>query len=97
MTLLAFFHLMQLLILIDKVDIIPIGRNDGQSQKRFVIFCIMLPIAGVLAVLIKKSDLEKMTDDYRKKPEVIVRGNRILIAYIILSFATIFVLAFFRA
>ena len=57
----------------------------------------MLPIAVVLAVLIKKSNLEKMIDDYRGKPEIIVRGNRILIAYIILSFATIFALAFLRA
>jgi hypothetical protein len=97
MTLLAFFHLMQLLILIDKVDLIPIKRNDGQGQKRLVIFCIMLPIALTLAVLIKKVHLEKMIDDYMDKPEVITRGNRVLITYIILSFAAIFALALLKA
>ncbi|HYF33453.1 MAG TPA: hypothetical protein VD993_20150 [Chitinophagaceae bacterium] len=93
MTLLGFIHLMQVLIIFDKVDLIPISSSDGKGTKRFIIFLVMLPIYVLLQLLIKKTDLEALKERYANHWDKVFNGNVWLIVYMILSFSSIFILA----
>ena len=93
LTLIGFIHLFQLLIIVDKVNLIPISQGDTKMYKRWVIFCIMLPIAVVVALLVPKNELLALQSVYRDKPELVRKGNRNLIIYIVVNFCLIFILA----
>ena len=93
LTFIGFIHLFQLLIILDKVNLIPIGEADGKMYKRWVMFCIMFPIAIVVALLFPKKEMVSLQSLYQDKPELIRKGNRILIVYIVVNFCLIFLLA----
>ncbi len=93
MTLLGFMHLIQVLIIFDKMDLISISPTDSKGTKRFIIFLVMLPIYLLLNLLIKKKDLEEVKERNEYNWDKVFNGNVWLIVYMILSFALIFVLA----
>lgn len=96
MTLLGFMHLMQILILLNKVDIIPINSSDDKGTKRIIMFVVMLPIYFVVTFLFKKSDIEPLKKKYEYNWDKVFKGNVWLIVYIIASFASIFILAIWK-
>jgi hypothetical protein len=87
---------MQLLIAIDKVNIIPIDSNDGKGTKKIIMFFVMIPIYFLISVVIKKKDLEDLGERYRYKWDRVFDSNVWLIVYIILSVALTFILAFLK-
>lgn len=93
LTLIGFIHLFQLLIIVNKVNLIPISQGDAKIYKRWVMFCIMLPIAILVALLVPKKELVGLQNVYQDKPEVVRKGNRNLILYIVVNFFLIFILA----
>jgi len=93
MTLLGFFHLMQILILARKVDIIPIKPGDSTSTKRLLIGISMLPIFVIMMLLFKKSDIKSLKEKYDNDWDKVSSGNVWLVVYMLLSFSLIFILA----
>ena len=96
MTLMGFMHLIQILILLDKVSIIPINSSDDKLTKRLIMFLIMVPIYFLMTSLFKKSDIEPLKEKYDYNWDKVFNGNVWLVIYIILSFALIFVLAIWK-
>ncbi len=64
MTMLGFMHLMQLLILFDGVDLIPIKSNDDKLTKKLIIFGSMIPLYLLMTQLFKKKDIEMLKEKY---------------------------------
>lgn len=93
LTLLAFIHLIQVLIILDQVSLIPINDSDGKGVKRMVIFFVMLPIYLLMTRLVKKKQLEEMKEEYSYSWDKVFKWNVWLVVYIILSFSFIFILA----
>ena len=54
----------------------------------------MLPIGLVVALLVPKKELVNLQSVYQDKPELVRKGNRNLIVYIVVNFCLIFLLAF---
>ena len=75
MTLLGFMHLVQILILVDKVDLIPINSSAGKGTKRIVIFLVMLPIYFAMTFLFKKSDIVPLREKYDYDWDKVFKGN----------------------
>jgi hypothetical protein len=96
MTLLGFMHLMQILILLNKVDLIQRNSTDDGLTKRIIIFFVMLPIYFLMTRLFKKSDIEPLKEKYDKHWDKVFSGNVWLIIYCILSFTLIIVLALWK-
>ncbi len=96
MTLLGFMHFMQIFIMLDKVSLIPINSSDDKLTKRLLVFLVMLPIYFVMTLLFKKSDIEPLKVKYDYNWDKVFEGNVWLIVYIIVSFALIFILAFWK-
>jgi hypothetical protein len=92
LTFIGFIHLFQLLIILDKVNLIPISEADGKMYKRWIMFCIMFPIAIVVALLFPKKELVTLQSFYQDKPELVRKGNNFLIAYIVVNFSLIILL-----
>lgn len=87
-------HLFQVLILLDRVDIIP---TDGSQRKignflRMALF--IAPIFLIVSLIIKRSNLEKMHDHYSK--EKVKKGYVWLIGYIVISFALLVFLILYK-
>ncbi len=55
MTLMAFVHLLQALIVVHRTNGIPFPDGGTQLEKRLTISLIMIPIYVVLALLVNKS------------------------------------------
>ncbi len=96
MTLLGFFHLMQLLILFDKVNLLPLNSSQDKLTKRLLMFIVMLPIYFFMTRLFKKSDIEPLKDKYAYNWDKVFNGNVWLVVYIIVSFSFIVVLAVWK-
>jgi hypothetical protein len=96
MTLLGFFHLMQLLIILDKVDLIPIEKTDNIWTKRLVMFLTMLPIYFIMTRLFRTEDLPPLKEKYDSNRDKVFKGNIWLIVYAIISFSLIFALTFLK-
>lgn len=94
MTVLAFMHLMQILIVFDKMSLIPINVSDGKATKRIIFFMIMLPIYLLMTQLVKKKQLDQMKEEYSYSWDKIFNWNVWLIVYMISSFSLIFILSF---
>ena len=94
MTLLGFMHLMQILILLNKVDIIPIDPSDNKTTKRVIMILVMLPIYFLMTRLFRKSDIESLKEKYDNNWNKVFSGNVLLVIYMVLSFTLIFILAF---
>ena len=85
LTILIFLHLMQLLIIFEKVDLIPISPSDGQGMRRLIFFLILFPIFLVTKQLIPKERIEAMKEENAYQWEKIFTWNIWLIIYIIVS------------
>ncbi len=92
MTLIGFMHFMQVLILLNKVELIPIKSSDHNLVKRIIIFFVMLPIYFLMTQLFRKKDIEPLKENYDYNWDKVFKGNVWLVTYIIRSFALIFVL-----
>ena len=93
MSLLAFFHLVQILILVGKMNLIPIDSSDNNFIKRFKMLLVMIPISLVMTQLFRKRDIPRLQNTYEDNWHKISNGNIWLIAYLVLSFSLMFVLA----
>lgn len=96
MTFLGYMHLMQILILLDKIDLIPIDSSDGKTKKYFIFLLVMLPIYFVMILLFKKSDIKPLKEKYEYNWDKVFKGNVWLVIYIIVSFTLIFILAIWK-
>jgi len=96
MTLLTYFHLFQILIILDKVNLISIDYYDDKVTKRLVMFSIMLPIYLAMTRLFRKADIDPLREKYDYDWDKVFKGNIWLIVYIVFSFSFIFILAFWK-
>jgi hypothetical protein len=96
MTFLGFIHLMQILILLNKFDLIPINSSDDKAKRYFIMCLIMLPIYFVMTLLFKKSDVEPLKEKYDYNWDKVFKGNVCLVIYIIFSFTLIIALALWK-
>ena len=96
MTLLVFIHFMVILAIFNRVHIIPYKPADNIWQIRLGMLIVLLPIFVLLSILIKKRDLEAMSTYYEDVPDKIFKANVSLIAYIILFFALLMIIAIAR-
>jgi len=85
MTLLVYIHLMQLLILFNKADLIPIKTSDNKLTKSIIMLIVLIPIYLFVTKLFKKSDIERLKEKYDYNWDKVHSGNIWLIIYIILS------------
>ena len=84
---------MQILIIIDRFDnIIPDDVNESRPTRYLKMGLFFIPIFLVLAYLIKKKELERLTYDSLK----IKKGYVFLICYIVLSFITLVLLVLYK-
>jgi len=94
LTLFAFFHVMQVLILTDSVkQYISYKQTDDLLTKRLAILWVMLPIGLTLYFLLPQKLLRTLKYEESK----IRSGYIYLITYGIFSFAMIFILAILKA
>jgi len=96
MTLLGFLHLMQLLVLLDKVGLIPTAKTNDIWVKWLLIFLAMLPIYFLMTRLFRMADIAPLKEEYDFNQSKIYRGNVLLVTYAITSLALTFVLAILR-
>ena len=90
MALIAFFHLMQFLILTDLFNtVIPSSFNYSRSERYLFWALISLPIFIFLALLIRERELKELKYSAKK----IKKGNILLITYIILNIALLIFIA----
>jgi hypothetical protein len=87
---LAYLHIFQILVILDKVDWLPMQADDEKIIKYGKLAIFLLPVFLILAFLIRERDLKNMNYDQ----SVIKNGNIRLVAYIVLSFILLFVLMF---
>ena len=86
----AFMHLMQLLIVTHQIDtIIPIKSTDTKTTKFLIMGLVTLVILFPLSMIIRKEELKSM----RFPADKIKRGNIFLIIYITLTMAVLIMLA----
>jgi len=96
MTLLGFMHLMQILILFNKVNLIPINSDENKLTKRLIILIFMLPIYFIMTRLFRKKDIEPLKEKYDYNWDKVYSGNVWLIIYIIISMTLIGILVFWK-
>lgn len=88
-----YIHLVQILIIIDRFDnIIPDDVNESRPTRYLKMGLFFIPIFLVLAYLIKKKELERLTYDKFK----IKKGYVFLISYIVLSFIALILLVLYK-
>ena len=92
MTLLGFIHLMQILILFDKMDLIPINTTASQLERRLIIFLVLLPFYFLMTRLFKKKEIESLKEKYDYDWDKVFSGNVWLVIYVLLSFALLIIL-----
>ena len=86
LALMALLHLFQIAILTSKVDtIFPFDSSDNIFRKYFFMGLVLLPIYLLLRLLVKESELRKMTFSKEK----IKRGYIFLVGYIVISLASL--------
>ncbi len=96
MTLLGYMHLVQILILLNSVDFIPVNFNDNNFAKRLIMFFLMLPLYFLMSNLFRKKDIGMLKAKYDYNWDKVFSGNVRLIIYKILSISLIFVLLFLK-
>ncbi len=96
MTFLGYLHFLQILILLDKVNLIPINYAGNKLAKRLIIFFVMLPIYLLMTQVFKKSDIESLKEKYDYNWDKVFKGNVWLVIYFLLSMALIFILAIWK-
>ena len=93
LSLLVLIHLMQLLVLINRVDILPLKLSYSKDSKLLIMLALLLPIYLLLSILIKKESLEAMNEAYAYSWDRVFNWNVWFIVYICLSFAFLVFLA----
>lgn len=89
--LMIYFHIFQLLILLDKVDdILPMKGDDGRTTRYFKLALFLLPVFIILYFLVRPEDLKKANYSH----ESVRKGGIYLVVYGVISFILLFVLAF---
>lgn len=88
---LIYVHIFQILILLNKVNVLELNKEgDIRIEKYGRLALFLLPIFLIVAFLIKPSDLKKLSYEEDK----IRKGNTYLIAYVIGNFILLFLLMF---
>lgn len=94
LTFLGFMHLMQLFIVLDKIGIIHINSSKYKDLKEIMFLSLMTaPIYFILALIIKKKDLQQLKEKYEYEWDKVFDGNVRLVVYIIVSLFSIVILA----
>lgn len=87
---LIYIHVFQLLIILDKVDLLPMQAEDVKIVKYFKLAAFLLPIFLIIGYMVRESDLKTTVYDEEK----IRKGGVYLILYIVFSVILLFVLMF---
>lgn len=90
---LIYIHLFQLLILLDKVNLLPLNKDDTRIVKYVKIALVFLPIFAIVNYLVKPSELKQLNYDN----QTIKNGNLKLVLYIVLNVILLFALMFIKA
>jgi len=85
-------HIFQLLVLLNKVDLLPIRESNTRVENFLVMALCVAPLFLLVTFLIRKSDLKEMNHDEGK----IRTGNKFLILYIIASIMLLLILILLR-
>ncbi|MEO5562021.1 MAG: hypothetical protein ABIR18_01275 [Chitinophagaceae bacterium] len=85
MTFLVFLHVLQLLILFNKVNLIPGISSDDKLTRKAFLFLMLLPIYLIMTLLIKEKELEKIKEEYDYKWDQVFTANVWLFVYVVLS------------
>ena len=85
-------HIFQFVVLFDKVDILPFSYQNNRAEKFFVTALCLAPVFVIVALLIKKTDIEAMHFEENK----IRNGNIALVIYIITSVALLLFLILYK-
>ncbi len=89
---LGYIHLLQILFILDRVDLLPIKSSQSHDTKRLMMFLILLPICLMMRLLIKESELKDIKEQYAYSWDKIFNANVWLIVYIVLSFSSLIIL-----
>jgi hypothetical protein len=92
LVLISYIHLVQLLLLFNATNLIPTDGSQMKAMNFVKMGLFMAPFFVLFALLIRKSELKNMTYPTHK----IKKGYILLIAYIVLSFALMIVLALYK-
>jgi hypothetical protein len=84
LTLCAWFHIIQVSILLSKEEII--------FQSRLTTIISLIPLFLLFSLLLKKNELEELREKYSYQWDKVFNSNVWLIAYIVISFALMVVL-----
>ncbi len=87
---LLYIHIFQLLIIFDKVHLVPIKDGDIRIVQYLKFSLLFLPVFFIIASIVKKRDLENATYD----ESAIKTGGILLTVYIIISLIILFTLMF---
>ena len=82
LAMLFYIHLVQALILLNKMDLITVKDSDTRVGKYFEMAAFFLPIFLLIILLVSRKELQVMKYDERK----VKSGNFYLVVYIIFSF-----------
>jgi hypothetical protein len=87
---LIYIHIFQALIILGKVSLLPMQKDDLRIEKYIKLALFLLPIFLIVAYLVKPSDLKTLRYEEGK----LKRGSTSLIIYVITNFILLFVLMF---
>ena len=87
---LIYIHIFQVLIVLDKVDLLPMKKGDTRIDKYWKLALFLLPIFFIISFLVKPSDLKNLTYNEEK----VKRGGVYLVMYIIFNTVLLFALMF---
>lgn len=81
-TMLIVFHIFQILILTNNMDLLMISKKNNRVENYFGAVLVLVPILVFLAFLVKESTIKNLSFS----EDIIKRGNVFLLIYIISSF-----------
>ena len=87
---LIYIHIFQILIILNRVDLLPMGKDDARIEKYGKAAIFLLPIFLIISFLVKPQDLKNISYDEAQ----IKKGNIYLIIYVVASVILLFVLMF---
>lgn len=76
-------HIFQVLVLLNKVNLLPTSTENTRALNFLIIALCLVPIFLLMAFVVRKSDLQEL----RYEENRIKKGNLFLIIYIIASIA----------
>jgi hypothetical protein len=85
-------HIFQLLVLINKVNLIPTSIKNTRLENFGLIAMYLIPLFMLMIFFIRKSELKEMSFEESK----IKKGNIFLIIYIIASIALLLLIIFIK-